>query len=94
MPPHCSNLKDAHDFRTLTLAVLVVGFLFLEGLLSQVLGHGVAEWLRQRYGAAPQRRADAAFDAKHGWFWRNRTDEAVTITLTTSGNYEKVEFID
>ena len=52
--------------------------------------HGYGKGTEQRLS----RVLTAAFDGKHGWFWRNRTDEAVTITLTTSGNYEKVEFID
>jgi hypothetical protein len=29
----------------------------------------------------------AAFDGKHGWFWRNRSAEKSTITLTTKGGY-------
>jgi hypothetical protein len=29
----------------------------------------------------------AAFDGVHGWFWRNRTDLPVTITLKTGGAY-------
>lgn len=29
----------------------------------------------------------AAFDGKHGWFWRNRSDAPVTITLRTEGAY-------
>lgn len=29
----------------------------------------------------------AAFDGKHGWFWRNRSSENSTITLTTKGGY-------
>ena len=29
----------------------------------------------------------AAFDGKHGWFWRNRSDGPVTITLRTDGAY-------
>ena len=36
----------------------------------------------------------AAFDGKHGWFWRNRGEEPVTITLETRGAYERVEFIE
>ncbi len=27
----------------------------------------------------------AAFDGQHGWYWRNRTDSPVTITLEVSG---------
>ena len=32
----------------------------------------------------------AAFDGKHGWFWRNRTDAPVTFTLRTRGDYERM----
>lgn len=30
---------------------------------------------------------EAAFDGNHGWFWRNRTDAPVTLTLKTNGAY-------
>ena len=30
----------------------------------------------------------AAFDGYHGWFWRNRTDSNLTITLEVAGDYE------
>ncbi|HML83481.1 MAG TPA: transmembrane anchor protein [Thiomonas arsenitoxydans] len=33
----------------------------------------------------------AAFDGKHGWFWRNRTGSNVTVTLKTEGDYAKIE---
>ncbi len=33
----------------------------------------------------------AAFDGKHGWFWRNRSDAPVTITLRTQGEYGEVK---
>ncbi|MBU2537118.1 MAG: transmembrane anchor protein [Proteobacteria bacterium] len=29
----------------------------------------------------------AAFDGNHGWFWRNRTSETITVTIKTSGEY-------
>jgi hypothetical protein len=29
----------------------------------------------------------AAFDGMHGWFWRNRGRETVTVTLRTNGEY-------
>jgi hypothetical protein len=29
----------------------------------------------------------AAFDGNHGWYWRNRGSKAVTVRLTTSGEY-------
>jgi len=33
----------------------------------------------------------AAFTGSHGWFWRNRTGEPVTITLQTNGAYTEVK---
>ena len=33
----------------------------------------------------------AAFTGSHGWFWRNRTGEPVTITLTTEGAYSEIK---
>ncbi|MDQ8022087.1 MAG: transmembrane anchor protein [Moraxellaceae bacterium] len=33
----------------------------------------------------------AAFDGKHGWFWRNRTSESVTVTIKAVGEFEKME---
>jgi hypothetical protein len=33
----------------------------------------------------------AVFDGKHGWFWRNRSDKPVTITLKTNGAYSSIK---
>ena len=33
----------------------------------------------------------APFDGRHGWFWQNLTWEPVTVRLTTSGFYTKIE---
>ena len=35
----------------------------------------------------------AAFDGKHGWFWRNRNKEAVTVTLTVEGQFSEMKRI-
>ncbi|MHB8057475.1 MAG: hypothetical protein ACYDHC_06230 [Desulfuromonadaceae bacterium] len=32
----------------------------------------------------------APFDGTHGWFWRNRGDKPVTVTVKASGFYEKL----
>lgn len=32
----------------------------------------------------------AVFDGQHGWYWHNRSGAAVTITLQTRGDYEKI----
>lgn len=33
----------------------------------------------------------AAFDGKHGWFWRNRGSGDVRVTLTTEGQYSAIK---
>lgn len=47
------------------------------------------------YGKGSSQREEgelaAAFTGSHGWFWRNRTGETVTITLETSGAYKEVK---
>jgi hypothetical protein len=37
---------------------------------------------------------EAAFDGYHGWFWRNRTDETLTVTLTTRGEYTDIKLLE
>ena len=34
---------------------------------------------------------NAAFDGKHGWFWRNRSKQTVNISLEVSGQYNAIE---
>lgn len=36
----------------------------------------------------------AAFDGMHGWFWRNRTANVVTVTLRTAGDYQGIREIE
>lgn len=47
------------------------------------------------YGKGSSQREEgeltAAFTGSHGWFWRNRTGEPVTITLKTEGDYSEVK---
>ena len=33
----------------------------------------------------------AEFDGNHGWFWRNRNQEPVTLTLRTAGDYAEIK---
>lgn len=33
----------------------------------------------------------AAFDGHHGWFWRNRDKNEVTVSLTTKGTYTDIK---
>lgn len=34
---------------------------------------------------------EAAFDGNHGWFWRNRTAETMTVSLKVSGNFTDIK---
>lgn len=47
------------------------------------------------YGKGSEQRVEgelvAAFTGSHGWFWRNRSGEPVTITLQTTGAYSEVK---
>ncbi|MDI6623748.1 MAG: transmembrane anchor protein [Brevundimonas sp.] len=47
------------------------------------------------YGKGSSQREEgelvAVFTGSHGWFWRNRTGEPVTITLRTEGAYSEVK---
>lgn len=36
---------------------------------------------------------EAAFDGNHGWFWRNRTSENMTVTLEVNGQYSDIQQI-
>ncbi|WP_019953916.1 hypothetical protein [Yoonia vestfoldensis] len=42
--------------------------------------------------AVPEQEGElvAAFTGNHGWFWRNRTDAPVTLTLRTAGQYAEM----
>ncbi|QZA77276.1 transmembrane anchor protein [Deefgea tanakiae] len=49
-------------------------------------GYGKAKQIAGKEGIL-----EAAFDGKHGWFWRNRSEANVTITLTTNGDYQSIK---
>ena len=36
----------------------------------------------------------SAFDGMHGWFWRNRTSQDVTVTLRTNGEYREIKRVE
>ena len=57
--------------------------------------NGIAPISYHGYGKGMSVESDegvlvAAFDGKHGWFWRNRTREPVTVTLRTSGDVQGI----
>lgn len=41
-----------------------------------------------RFQPGDQGELKAAFDGSHGWFWRNRTNQTVTLTLQVEGNFD------
>lgn len=36
----------------------------------------------------------APFDGTHGWYWRNRTSEALTITVKATGTYDTFALVE
>ncbi|NQE61443.1 transmembrane anchor protein [Caulobacter sp. RHG1] len=49
--------------------------------------HGYAKGSMQ----ASEGELEAAFDGKHGWFWRNRSGGPVTVILKTTGAYSQIK---
>lgn len=56
-------------------------------------GDGSGKKINYEKGRAVPEQAGqliAAFNGNHGWFWRNRTEDNVVVTLRTKGNYTKM----
>lgn len=56
-------------------------------------GDGAGQKISYEQGrATPELAGDltAAFTGNHGWFWRNRGDAPVTVTLRTAGDYQEL----
>lgn len=55
---------------------------------------GAAKDVFESYQKGTDGRAEGKFitpfEGTHGWYWKNRTSETITITVKTSGAYEKV----
>lgn len=64
-------------------------------LNSALHGDGTAgEAITYRNGRAEPGHSDtltAAFNGTHGWFWRNRSDVVVTMTLRVRGGYTEIK---
>jgi len=57
--------------------------------------HGDSTWQSTSYEkgrSVPEQTGQlvAAFTGNHGWFWRNRTDDPVELTLRTRGEYSEM----
>jgi hypothetical protein len=46
---------------------------------------------RTRGAAEESGSIEAAFDGNHGWFWRNRGTEDVTVTVQATGSYAAIK---
>jgi hypothetical protein len=58
-------------------------------------GEGASKaFISYKKGANVERDAGdliAEFDGSHGWFWRNRSQGDVTVTLKTNGEYQSIK---
>ena len=56
-------------------------------------GEGQASTSYEKGRAAPSQQGvlEAAFDGKHGWFWRNRGKADVTVTLKVNGDFAEMK---
>ncbi|MDP3540933.1 MAG: transmembrane anchor protein [Elusimicrobiota bacterium] len=50
------------------------------------------------YSKGSEQKSDgvltAAFDGNHGWFWRNRTSNTLTVTLKVNGEHTGIKHVD
>jgi hypothetical protein len=53
-------------------------------------GGNSTSYLQGRAVPGHRGELEAAFDGNHGWFWRNRGTNDVTVTLRTSGEYASI----
>jgi hypothetical protein len=49
-----------------------------------------SSYWKERNKTAAHGEFQAPFEGTHGWYWRNRGDKPVTITVNISGYYEKL----
>ncbi len=57
-------------------------------------GDGSGQKISYEQGrAVPEQAGEltAAFTGNHGWFWRNRTEAPVTVTLRAAGDYAELK---
>lgn len=53
-------------------------------------GNNFTSYWQGRNEPAAKGAFEAPFDGTHGWFWRNRGEETVTVVLQTSGFYDGI----
>jgi hypothetical protein len=52
---------------------------------------GAVSYEKGRGVSSDEGQLQAAFTGRHGWFWRNRGDAPVSLTIRTSGTYTAIE---
>lgn len=67
-----------------------------EGSTVNVDVHGDGGGQNISYGkvrgvASNDGQITAAFTGNHGWFWRNRGDEPISLTVRTNGTYSAIK---
>ena len=53
-------------------------------------GNEFSSYWKGKDQASAQGAFEAPFEGTHGWYWRNRGSEPVTVRVTTSGYYESL----
>jgi hypothetical protein len=105
--PAAPNWRDEVSYTLAPTEGIEVKLVMEEGAIAQfewtanggVLNydtHGDGSGQRTSYEqgrAVPGQEGElvAAFTGNHGWFWRNRTDGPVTVTLRTRGAYAEMK---
>lgn len=62
----------------------------MHGEKLQAKSDEYSSYWKERHQTEAHGAFQAPFDGTHGWYWRNRGDKPVTITVNTSGYYEKL----
>jgi hypothetical protein len=78
--------KDARALFAWTVQGGVVNF----DTHGDALGRSIS-YEKGRGVASDEGELVAAFDGKHGWFWRNRGNASVTLLLQTGGEYSRID---
>lgn len=91
-PGEASEVKLYMDQDDVAIFDWIVG----QGHLNSTLhGNGTdGEKVTYRNGRAETEQngaLKAQFDGRHGWFWRNRSNDTVTLTLRVKGSYNQIK---
>ncbi|EPE62021.1 putative transmembrane anchor protein [Exiguobacterium sp. S17] len=62
-------------------------------LHGERIGAAEGEYSSYQKGSATGEHGNftAPFDGTHGWYWKNRSDQPIAITVNASGAFESLE---